>query len=160
MSLVKVYIPGWRASELIHSARAISGVIGNQRSLYFSDSTMTISKTDFMGFKDLYDTKKYKIVESAIYDSRTFPGALSVEVLKLEDTQTSPVDSIIRNESSRYWKLTENAEIHESYFGDRSASPSWWVALHSPGPHPEEFEPRLRLILPLGNLTQQNIGDS
>jgi len=160
MSLVKVYIPGWRASELIHSARAISGVIGNQRSLYFTDSTMTITKTDFMGFKDLYDTRKYKIVESAIYNSKTFPEALHIEVLKLENTQTSPVDSIIRSESSRYWKLTENAEIHEAYFGDRASVPSWWISLFVSGPHPGEFEPIIRLFLPLNKPTQECLKDS
>jgi len=121
---------------------------------------MTITKTDFMGFKDLYDTRKYKIVESAIYNSKTFPEALHIEVLKLENTQTSPVDSIIRSESSRYWKLTENAEIHEAYFGDRASVPSWWISLFVSGPHPGEFEPIIRLFLPLNKPTQECLKDS
>jgi hypothetical protein len=152
MSLVRIYIPGWRASEII---RTCSGVIGNQKILHFSDTSISITRFDYTFNRGEYHTQKYRILEKASFNAVLFDGVSQhVEYIRIEETQTSPVDAILRSESSRYWILSKNVELHESYFGQRTSEPKWWISLFTgtSGPSSENLEKFVRETINLPEL--------
>jgi hypothetical protein len=141
MSLTRIFIPGWKASEIIRSC--YGGIIGNQKILHFSDTSISITRYDYTFARGEYHTQKYRILEKAFFSAVLFNGvSQDVEYFRIEETQTSPVDSIIRSESSRYWILSKNVELHESYFGQRTSEPKWWISLftETSGPSSENLE--------------------
>lgn len=145
MSLIRIFIPGWKASDIIRTC--YGGIIGNQKILYFSDTSMTITRYDYTFNRGEYHTQKYKILEKALFSAVLFNGASQdVEYLRIEETQTSPVDSIVRSESSRYWILSKNVELHESYFGQRTSEPKWWISLftNASGPSSDNLEKHVK----------------